>query len=125
MTAPTFPAGISWQAVILAMLNLSVDPQIGAKTTPNADLELIITPQIGTRPPALLNLIVSPAINFGVGGSGALNLAVQPSIGVIGSQIPLAVLNLKVIPSMGVPAWRGHATPQPQINAAVTRAATI
>lgn len=124
MTAPTFPAGISWQAVILAPLTLTADPIIGVKTTPNATLDLDVTPQIGMRPPSLLSLIVIPQIGAGVGGAGTLSLAISPSIGMIGSAVPLGVLKLSVTPSIGIGGAQLLPSKSRNINTAVTRAAT-
>lgn len=98
MTLPNFPAGIDWQALVLASLNLQLAPVIGEKTTPNAKLDLALTPQIGMMPPALLNLILSPSIGAGVGAETGLNLAVTPKI----QWFPSTALNLVATPTIGV-----------------------
>lgn len=109
MTLPTFPSGVYWQAVILAALNLSVDPQIGVKTTPVGSLNVAVTPKIQVLPPSLLNLIIDPMIGIGRGGHAALDLAVTPQV----RMNPATSLNLSIIPSIGL-------TPHP-INTASVR----
>jgi hypothetical protein len=109
---PSFPSGICWQAVVLAMLNLSAYPDIGAETTPNGKLNLTAMPSIGMPPPHVLNLLVDPMIGAGVGGSGKVNLSAEPRI----NWNPATELNLAVTPGIGM---SGH-----QLTGALSLAAT-
>ncbi|WP_322857766.1 hypothetical protein [Mycobacterium shigaense] len=77
---PVFPAGISWQALLLASLNLQLAPTIGEKTALNTSMGLTRTPRVGMLPPALLNLVLSPTVGIGRGAADSLRMSLTPRI---------------------------------------------
>lgn len=101
-TASPPPAGIYWQAVVLASMGLSVDPALNFRQVPEASMNLRVSPQISMLTPQNFGLHVSPTFGI-VGGSrqaGEFDLSVSPGI----SWIPSTAFEMDVSPSFGMTA---------------------
>lgn len=120
MTAPIFPSGIYWQAVVLAAFTLEVEPSLRFKGSPDAAFNLSVTPALSMRPPMGVALILAPLFSMkgGTHVETSFQISVTPQI----SWIPSTAFDLTVTPSISMtakPVVRGR-----QINVAVTRAST-
>ena len=120
-TAGPPPAGIYWQAVILASFGLTVEPNLAFKTTPDVRFGIAVTPKVGMLPPQSFTLRLRPFMRMagGTHKSADFNMKIDPKIG----WIPCTSTTLMVTPSIGMAGRgiiRGH-----QVNTSVSRASIV